>query len=80
MDSSEFMDANSAILMELGGMADLYKTVRPGSPEYQTIVKRRNELIARLVELDEMWKSGKIERDPPWSDKWNKGKTGGAST
>ena len=74
MNSSEFMDANSAILTELGGMAELYKTVMPGSPEYGKLVKRRNELIARFAELDEMWKSNLIERDPPWSDKWNKGK------
>ena len=66
MDSGEFMEAGSAILVELGGMADLFKTVRPGSPEYEKIVKRRNGLIARLAELDAMWKSGKIERDPPW--------------
>ncbi len=74
MDSSEFMEAHSAILVELGGMADLFKTVMPVGPEYEKIVRRRNELIARFAELDEMWKSGKIERDPPWSDKWNKPK------
>ena len=66
MNSSEFMDAGSSILVELGGMAGLFKTVTPGGPEYEKILKQRNELITRLAELDEMWKSGKIERDPPW--------------
>jgi hypothetical protein len=60
MDSGEFMDAGSAILAELGEMAGPFKTVRPGSPEYEKIVRRRNGLIARLAELDELWKSGKI--------------------